>query len=43
MPMRTYNRLMTELQTMRYARYGGIWNIDQLISIYERIAGKGNR
>jgi hypothetical protein len=42
MTMRTYDRLMTELQTMRSARSGGNRNVEQLIDIYNRIANKGD-
>ncbi len=41
--IRTYDRLMTELQTMRSARSGANRNTELLIDIYDRIAKKSDR
>lgn len=41
--IRIYDRLMTELQTMKSARSGANRNAEQLIDIYDRIAKKSDK
>jgi hypothetical protein len=41
--IRTYDRLMTELQTMRSARSGANRNAEKLIDIYDRLAKKSDK
>lgn len=41
--IRTYDRLMTELQTMRSAKSGAHRNVEKLIDIYDRLAKKSDK
>lgn len=41
--IRTYDRLMTELQTMRSAKSGANRNAEKLIDIYDRLAKKSDK